>query len=56
MKQQQTKQSIKTSFALPYTLWQAAKIRAVEEGIDLADIITKALAEYLAKPVKAGAR
>jgi len=56
-KEQQTKQSKKTSLALPYFLWQQAKIRAVVEGVDLADIIAKALTEYLGKaPVKAGAR
>jgi hypothetical protein len=54
--QQQSKQIMKTSLAIPYALWQETKIRAVREGMDLADIVAKALAEYLAKPAKDGAR
>lgn len=38
---------VKTSIILPGALWQAAKIRAIEERADLRTIIAKALKLYL---------
>ncbi len=41
---------VKTTAWLPEDLWKRAKIRAVEERVDLRDIIVAALTFYLAKP------
>lgn len=40
---------VKTTVELPTGLWQAAKMRAVEERSDLKAIIVSALEHYLAK-------
>ena len=40
-------QSIKTTIDLPQALWRAAKIRAVDERVDLRVIVIKALEAYL---------
>jgi hypothetical protein len=34
---------VKTSLYLPEQLWRAAKIRALEEGVDLRDLIIRGL-------------
>ena len=44
---------IKTTVALEEGLWKRARIRAIEEGVDLQDIVTKALERYLRTPSKA---
>jgi hypothetical protein len=46
----------KTSVELPEATWKAAKIRALEEGRNLQEVIADALAEYLKKPSKGGKR
>ena len=47
----------KTTFALPEDLWKAAKIAALEDGRDLADVIVDALTRYLkARRQKKGGR
>jgi hypothetical protein len=38
---------VKTSVGLPRELWKAAHLRALDEGCDLQDVITAALAAYL---------
>jgi hypothetical protein len=43
---------VKTSIALPRKLWREAHIRALDEGLELQELIAKALAAYL----KGGAR
>jgi metal-responsive CopG/Arc/MetJ family transcriptional regulator len=40
---------MKTSVEIPDDLWKAAKHFAIEQGIDLRDVIVKALEEYLKK-------
>lgn len=40
---------MKTSLSLPLELWTAARIRALEVGVDAQDLVAKALAEYLRK-------
>ncbi len=40
---------VKTTVELPLELWQAVKMRAVEDRSDLRGVIVKALAEYLVK-------
>ncbi len=40
---------IKTSFMIPEDIWKAAKVRAVEEGISLGELIRKLLSDYLEK-------
>lgn len=41
---------IKTTIGLPEPLWKRARIRAVEEGRDLQDVVASALEAYLARP------
>ena len=38
---------VKTSVWLPEALWKRAKVRAVEERVDLRDVIIAALTAYL---------
>ena len=38
---------VKTSLWLPEGLWKRAKVRAVEERVDLRDVIIAALEAYL---------
>ncbi len=45
---------IKTSFLLPEELWRQAKIRAVNEGVSLGELIRKILADYLEKEESKG--
>jgi predicted DNA binding CopG/RHH family protein len=45
---------VKTSLALPAELWTAARIRALQEGMDAQDLVTRALEAYLKG--KGGAR
>jgi hypothetical protein len=45
---------VKTSMALPAELWTAARIRALQDGIDAQDLVARALAAYLKS--KEGAR
>lgn len=40
---------VKTSLSLPADLWTAARIRALEAGMDAQDLVAEALAEYLRK-------
>ncbi len=40
---------VKTTVELPVDLWQAVKMRAVEERSDLRGVIVKALAQYFTK-------
>jgi hypothetical protein len=39
--------SIKTTIELPRALWRAAKIRAMDDGTNLNDVVTAALKLYL---------
>lgn len=45
---------VKTSIALPRTLWRAAHLRAMDDGLELQELIAKALEAYLKG--KGGAR
>jgi len=45
---------VKTSMALPADLWTAARIRALQDGIDAQDLVAKAIEAYL--KAKRGAR
>jgi hypothetical protein len=45
---------MKTSVEIPDDLWKAAKHQAIEEGIDLKDVIIRALEEYLKKAKRGG--
>jgi hypothetical protein len=46
---------MKTTMILSEPLWQAAKIRAVQERCDLKDLVAKALELYLRTVKKGGA-
>jgi hypothetical protein len=43
------KKMSKTSMALPTEIWTAARIRALQEGINAQDLVARALTEYLKK-------
>ena len=43
---------MKTSLSLPEDLWREAKIRAVNEGRNLQDVVADALKLYLKTPRK----
>lgn len=47
---------MKTSVEIPDDLWKAAKHLAVEEEIDLKDVIVKALEEFLKREQKKGGK
>ncbi len=38
---------VKTSVWLPRPLWKRAKVRALDDGLDLRDVIIAALSAYL---------
>jgi hypothetical protein len=42
---------VKTTVGLERSLWEKARIRAVQEGRDLQDVIADALTAYLRTPV-----
>jgi len=46
----ETRDTVKTSVALPRELWKAAHVRALDEDLDLQDVIAAALAAYLKTP------
>lgn len=41
---------VKTTVELPTDLWRAAKIRAMDERIDLKTVLIRALEEFLGVP------
>jgi hypothetical protein len=42
-------EQMKTSLLFPHDVWQQAKIQAVMEHLSLAQLVTKAVREYLAR-------
>ena len=40
---------VKTTLRVPQTLWTKARIRALEEGIPVQDLVAKAISEYVKK-------
>jgi len=40
---------VKTSLSLPEDVWKAARIKAIERGVDAQDIVAEALEKYLGK-------
>ena len=42
-------ETVKTSLRLPDDLWKAARIKAIERGVDAQDIVAEALRQYLRK-------
>ena len=45
-------EAVKTTMVLPEDLWKAAKIRAINEGIDLNQVVIAALESYLKRTRK----
>jgi hypothetical protein len=43
---------VKTTVELPSDVWRAAKIRAMDDRVDLRSVFIRALEEYLGLPVK----
>jgi hypothetical protein len=43
---------VKTTIRLPKPLWRDARVRALDEDIDLQDLVAAALAAYLKTPIK----
>ncbi len=46
-KEVKEKQEKRTMIVLPERLWRAAKVRAIHEGSNLRQVMTRALEEYL---------
>ncbi len=47
-------ETVRTTLVLPLDLWQRAKVRALEEGRDLRDLLLEALGRYLGETKKEG--
>ncbi len=47
---------VKTTLQMPADLWKAAKVRALEERVDLRDVLLAALRLYLGAAKKEGTR
>jgi len=47
-------ETVRTTLVLPLALWQRAKVRALEEGRDLRDLLLEALGRYLGETKKEG--
>ena len=47
-------ETVRTTLVLPLALWQHAKVRALEEGCDLRDLLLEALGRYLGETKKEG--
>lgn len=45
-------ETVKTTIALPVSLWEAAKVRAITERTDLRAVVIAALTAYLKTKVK----
>jgi hypothetical protein len=45
-------ESLKTSFSISRQLWRRAKVRALDEGIELQELISRALELYLERKAK----
>lgn len=43
---------VKTTMVLPRELWRAAKVRALDEGVDLNRVVIVALESYLKRTKK----
>jgi hypothetical protein len=43
---------VKTTIRLPRSIWRDARVRALDEGIDLQDLVSAALTSYLKTPLK----
>ena len=44
--------TIKTTVRLPKRIWRDARVRALDQGIDLQDLVAAALVAYLKSPIK----
>jgi hypothetical protein len=44
--------TVRTTLILPVSLWKEAKVRAMDEGRDLRDVLLDALGRYLAEATK----
>jgi hypothetical protein len=45
-------ESLKTSFSISKQLWRRAKVRALDEGIELQELISRAIELYLERKPK----
>jgi hypothetical protein len=48
-KVQPAERIVKTTLRVPYSLWTSARIRALEEGIPVQDLVVRAISEYVKK-------
>jgi predicted DNA binding CopG/RHH family protein len=46
-KQKASEKVIKTTLRVPQSVWTAARIRGLEEGIPVQDLVVKAIESYL---------
>jgi hypothetical protein len=54
MKKAAEPETVKTTIRLPKSLWLGARVRALETGADLQDLVAAALVAYLKTPMKRG--
>lgn len=40
---------VKTTLRVPHPLWTSARIRALEEGIPVQDLVVRAISDYVKK-------
>ncbi len=54
MKNTAEAETVKTSVRLPKALWREARLAAIQEDMDLQDLVAAALVAYLKTPAKRG--
>jgi predicted HicB family RNase H-like nuclease len=47
------RETVKTSIRLPKELWREVRLAAVQQDLDLQDLVVEALRAYLKNPVRA---
>ena len=52
-KAQSIEKIVKTTPQVPHPLWTSARIRALEEGIPVQDLVVQAISDYVKKGGKA---
>ena len=40
---------VKTTLRVPHNLWMCARIRAIQEGIPVQDLVVRAISDYVMK-------
>jgi hypothetical protein len=56
MKKEQKKETVVVSVRVTKEAWKTIRIRSIEEGRQMWDVVGQAIAEYVAKPIRGGVR